>query len=174
MELLVVIAIIAVLIALLIPAVQRVRESANRIQCSNNIRQIGLAIHSYHDTFKKLPNMQNWYSTNPYVIASNWIAGTSSADGAIGTWLVHLLPYLEQTNLWNQMYISTSVDLKTIESGTQSSPIPPYTNYASVVIPMFICPSDNTFSRAAFRRMAGHRAVMQGMSWCLIRSAPNR
>src|SRR5688572_16964546 len=83
-ELLVVIAIIGVLVALLLPAVQSAREAARRMQCANNLRQISLAVHNYHDTHKFLPPA----STN-----SN-LSG-SSAFAAI-------LPYLEQANAYSQ------------------------------------------------------------------------
>jgi prepilin-type N-terminal cleavage/methylation domain-containing protein len=90
-ELLVVIAIIAVLIALLLPAVQQAREAARRSQCKNNLKQIGLALHNYHDTYLRFPcpfGMQSWTSGN----AERW--GHSQ-------W-VALLPYMDQAPIYNQ------------------------------------------------------------------------
>ena len=82
-ELLVVIAIIAVLIALLVPAVQKVREAANRTQCANNLKQIGIALHMYHDAAGKFPYLRSGGGQNRH------------------TWALLLLPYLEQDNVFN-------------------------------------------------------------------------
>src|SRR5215212_7734052 len=85
-ELLVVIAIIAILIGLLLPAVQKVRESAFRIKCANNLKQMGLAAHNYHEQNQHLPPGVGYYP--------------AATNGVFGTYNFHLLPYLEQDNLF--------------------------------------------------------------------------
>jgi len=84
-ELLVVVAIIAILIGLLLPAVQKVREAANRIRCSHQLRQIALASHHANDTFSTLPPGYGYYPDNKI----------------LGTFFFHLLPFLEQQNAQN-------------------------------------------------------------------------
>lgn len=95
-ELLVVIAIIAILIALLLPAVQQAREAARRTQCKNNLKQLGLALHNYHDTHSKFP------------LGQSWIEGASSWHGH-GVF-VDLLPYIDQAPLYNQWVMTVSYD----------------------------------------------------------------
>ena len=91
-ELLVVIAIIAILIALLLPAVQQAREAARRTQCKNNLKQIGLALHNYHDTHRVFP--PGWIAVNEFGVPSAH-EGTSGAG-----WGVGILPYMEQNNIY--------------------------------------------------------------------------
>jgi prepilin-type N-terminal cleavage/methylation domain-containing protein/prepilin-type processing-associated H-X9-DG protein len=99
-ELLVVIAIIAILLGLLLPAVQKVRDAAARIQCENNLKQIGLACHSYHDVNRALP--PGYLATGPY---SDGATDTSPGWG----WAAFLLPYLEQDNLYRQLNLAQPV-----------------------------------------------------------------
>ena len=115
-ELLVVIAIIGILVGLLLPAVQAAREAARRMQCSNNLKQLGLALHNYHDTHKRMPFGSG---------------GTTPPSGSPGYSAVSLmLPYIEQAPLYN------TIDFR--------RPLTDPVNAAArlQVVPVFLCPSD--------------------------------
>ncbi len=120
-ELLVVIAIIAVLIALLLPAVQAAREAARRIQCTNNLKQIGLALHNYHSAMGCFPMGS---SSGMYTLPNTYLAKES--------WSIHaaLLPFVEQTPLFNSCNFSWSPDM------------PSNSTACATQIIQFLCPSD--------------------------------
>ncbi len=118
-ELLVVIAIIGVLIALLLPAVQKIRESANLLSCKNNLKQIGLAMHNYHDTHRCFP--VGYCDPTPWPQLDN---------GPGWGWGAFLLPYLEQDNLYRQ--INFNVDVGD----------PSMTAVRTTFLPIYFCPSD--------------------------------
>jgi prepilin-type N-terminal cleavage/methylation domain-containing protein/prepilin-type processing-associated H-X9-DG protein len=115
-ELLVVIAIIAVLIGLLLPAVQKVREAAARAKCQNNLKQMGIALHSYHDANQHFPSG----GQNTYPSANMAMTPYNQQGGAAGSWPLQLLPYLEQMALYN--------------SANQAS-------FITTQVPVFFCPS---------------------------------
>src|SRR5438093_731245 len=91
-ELLVVIAIIAVLIGLLLPAVQKVRDAAARMSCQNNLKQLGLALHNYHDTNGKFPPSS--------IVRAGTVAPYLGKFDLYETWTIQILPYIEQNNLY--------------------------------------------------------------------------
>src|SRR3954454_5903389 len=112
-ELLVVIAIIGVLVALLLPAVQAAREAARRMQCQNNLKQIGLASHNHHDVVGELPR------------AYSPVTGLS--------WHVYILPYIEQQALYNNFDLTTANNTHT--SANRNDP------YGLVILKAYQCPS---------------------------------
>jgi len=110
-ELLVVIAIIAILIGLLLPAVQKVREAAARMQSSNNLKQLGIAVHNYHDAQQGMPPTSDAKYTFTWQPTLGYYTGTGYSRGVMAM----LLPYIEQDNLYQQMQNggNVSVDVKT-------------------------------------------------------------
>jgi prepilin-type N-terminal cleavage/methylation domain-containing protein/prepilin-type processing-associated H-X9-DG protein len=119
-ELLVVIAIIAILIGLLLPAVQKVREAAARIQCANNLHQIGLAIHNYHDSYGTFPNGHINSATKTSGVANIYFAN----------WALQLLPFVEQDNLWR------------LYDNTVSNADPKNKPVRETFVKVYSCPSD--------------------------------
>ena len=135
-ELLVVIAIIAVLIGLLLPAVQKIREAANRLSCTNNLKQIVLAAHEYHDAQGHFPaNSQDegGWDWNYQKNRRSW------------SWLARLLPFIEQGPLYKQQGVEVNTFLQSQALLTSG-------------VPVFFCPSDNSISPST------NRANLQGVA----------
>jgi prepilin-type N-terminal cleavage/methylation domain-containing protein/prepilin-type processing-associated H-X9-DG protein len=141
-ELLVVIAIIAILIALLVPAVQKVREAAARLQCVNNLKQIGLALHAYHDVYKKLPPASQipWYT-----VANGDQDAYMQLQVAFGpNWAVLLLPFIDQGPLYGQANVAAYPGIP-ITIGTTPAYATVNNSWRSVGgvdLAVFQCPSD--------------------------------
>lgn len=125
-ELLVVIAIIAVLIALLLPAVQQARESARRTQCKNNLKQLGLALHNYHDTFNMLPGFAVGSGT-PNAGSGNPGFRTRMSG------IVSLLPYMDQAPLYTVIWADSPSKYPWDTSGA----------YWKTTLPALVCPTDS-------------------------------
>lgn len=161
-ELLVVIAIIAILVALLLPAVQQAREAARRTQCKNNLKQMGLALHNYHDTFSIFP-----------MGFTDVIPGNTELTNSGWSWMTMILPYVEQGPLYSQFNFATSPYALTTPGGQAVQ------NQALVATPLavFSCPSDTKPALAA--NNAGAAAAGAGTnaiattSYCGVRGSFN-
>lgn len=140
-ELLVVIAIIAVLVALLLPAVQQAREAARRTQCRGNLKQIGLALHNYHESSNTLP--------------PGWIGGNRWG------WGMMIMPAIDQANLYNQISGSVGLNISSTAASGFSAVMPtmPVTTPLYTVLSIFQCPSDAAPSPTVITPLANGYSV---------------
>jgi prepilin-type N-terminal cleavage/methylation domain-containing protein len=165
-ELLVVIAIIAILVGLLLPAVQKVREAAARTQCRNNLKQLGLAAHQYNDVYHSLP--PGWLGTSPQLdaLASQPYGPGTTNFGWPGQFvgvLFYLLPYIEQENLYTQTTAGMPTDYFSVNAnyspwwawnGTWAA--------AQYRIKTFECPADDPYSNTVGTIVSNHLMVLNG------------
>lgn len=167
-ELLVVIAIIAILIALLLPAVQQAREAARRSQCKNNLKQIGLALHNYHDVHSVFP--PGWVGRQPTGYSDANYCNTMGIDHQ-APWTVMVLPFLDQGPLYNTFNLSRPFSDGT--NGTQA-PNGPLVKRVSV----YQCPSNPASSQwelhLDYMGVMGGKTAAAGSPDCTVSGQPDR
>jgi prepilin-type N-terminal cleavage/methylation domain-containing protein len=177
-ELLVVIAIIAILIGLLLPAVQKVRGAAARLQCQNNLKQIGLAMHNYHDVYKKFPAGHEMHITNyqgplPAPAMAGWTYATDGTSGGpyyFANWAIRILPFLEQQalfNLYNLNYTNDHPLNRTVVTSfvaVYNCPSDPNINTAEVPGSIASHAVSFAFAHGSYRGMTGINDYYQGVN----------
>jgi len=144
-ELLVVIAIIGVLVALLLPAVQAAREAARRSQCANNLKQLGLGLHNYHDTYKTFPPMAGGTTHTD----TSWDPGSWYSNGERHSTYFFLLPFMEQKPLHDQILAGLPEGSMGTRRPQGPNGMRPYSAYR-VKIPGYLCPSDSQADRGGW------------------------
>ncbi|MCA8996247.1 MAG: DUF1559 domain-containing protein [Planctomycetaceae bacterium] len=156
-ELLVVIAIIAILIALLLPAVQQAREAARRTECKNKLKQLGLAIHNYHDTFKCIPMASGAHN-----------AGWNGSGGRRQSGFVGMLPYIDQGPLYNMIQTGGTNAAVNGSTNYQGNAFVPWDNNHKAVrqqIPLLLCPSDGDTTDENPRAKTNYRLSRGDTAW---------
>ena len=179
-ELLVVIAIIGILVALLLPAVQAAREAARKMSCGNNLKQLGVAMHTYHETHKRRPPAGMFFWTRQSRNGHTWY------NSSRGSQLVKLLPFMEQDTVYQKLDFDEAGTNQATRfeeqafgpNGTAGNPRPPQKWLRSEVIESFLCPSaaldpyitgTNTMSDRAISCYApsiGAQAMGSRGGWC--------
>lgn len=158
-ELLVVIAIIGILVSLLLPAVQAAREAARRMQCGNNNKQLGLALHNYHDTFKSFPmgvmNPGTQVKAGPLAYTA-----TCSVNCRNTPWTLFILPFIEQQALHNQ--INFSLPVGPAQRSGSGPTIQQGALFANTKVSVFQCPSDTPYSDPDLQPGNAHYAITNG------------
>ncbi|OWK41608.1 DUF1559 domain-containing protein [Fimbriiglobus ruber] len=137
-EVLVVIGLIAILIGLLLPAVQSTRTAASRLKCENNLRQIGIALHAYHDAKGRFPSDDPPAGIPSYVFS----------------WMVYATPYFEQESLYREAVAAALVDPSPFHN-------PPHTGL-SAVVPVLVCPDDGRLTVAHTDGIMDEMSVSMG------------
>ncbi|NQV26619.1 MAG: DUF1559 domain-containing protein [Rhodopirellula sp.] len=160
-ELLVVIAIIAILVALLLPAVQQAREAARRSQCKANLKNVGVAMHNYHDTASVLPIFKPWGGPN----GNDCPKGSTSWENVGGySWRVMILPYVDEAAAYSTIDFEND---HVQASCSKNSPIS-WDQINRKIMPVYVCPSDETDPRAGGGANGG-----TGTNYAAVISATN-
>ncbi len=151
-ELLVVIAIIGILVAMLLPAVQAAREAARRMSCGNNLKQLGLSLHNYHDTYKSFPP------------GAHGVGGRSNGQWGF-SWFAHILPYIEQSTMYDRLFIGGDHP-GWGDSGVSAGRVNGQ-NFNRVEIASFLCPSSpiaplGVVGRGGFQHTRPHYVGISG------------